>query len=105
MQGVSRSLHVTSGSTPSVGGSVDFGAFSGRGSLPEVAESATSATTDEIGAVVRSNRTTTDLDPLGGEHHRVHRSGAGQTTTNEKGTTIMKLTTTTMVTVDGVMQG
>src|SRR5512132_4391678 len=27
------------------------------------------------------------------------------TTTNEKGTTIMKLTTTTMVTVDGVMQG
>jgi hypothetical protein len=70
-----------------------------------VAESATSATTDEIGAVVRSNRTTTDLDPLGGEHHRVHRSGAGQTPTNEKGTAIMKLTTTTMVTVDGVMQG
>jgi hypothetical protein len=27
------------------------------------------------------------------------------TTTNEKGTAIMKLTTTTMVTVDGVMQG
>jgi hypothetical protein len=36
-----------------------------------------------IGSVVRSNRTTN----------------------KEKGTAIMKLTTTTMVTVDGVMQG
>jgi len=49
-----------------------------------VAGSATSATTDEFGAVVRSKRTTP---------------------TNEKGTTIMKLTTTTWVTIDGVMQG
>ena len=32
-------------------------------------------------------------------------AGQGQTPTNEKGTAIMKLTTTTMVTVDGVMQG
>src|SRR5687768_15280637 len=32
-------------------------------------------------------------------------AGQGQTPTNEKGTAIMKLTTTTMVSVDGVMQG
>jgi hypothetical protein len=31
--------------------------------------------------------------PRFGEHHRVHGSGQGQTPTNEKGTTIMKLTT------------
>ena len=30
---------------------------------------------------------------------------SNRTTTNEKGTAIMKLTTITMVTVDGVMQG
>jgi dihydrofolate reductase len=44
-----------------------------------------SAATDEIGAAIRSNRTTTQL--------------------SEKGTANMKLTTLTMVTVDGVMQG
>ena len=43
-----------------------------------------SAATDEIGAAVRSNRTTTN---------------------QEKGTATMKLTTTTQVSVDGVMQG
>jgi hypothetical protein len=32
-------------------------------------------------------------------------AGQGQTPTNEKGTATMKLTTTTHVTVDGVMQG
>ena len=44
-----------------------------------------SAATDEIGAAVPSNRTMTKL--------------------SEKGTATMKLTTLTMVTVDGVMQG
>ena len=44
-----------------------------------------SAATDEIGAAVRWNRTTTKP--------------------SEKGTATMKLTTLTMVTVDGVMQG
>jgi dihydrofolate reductase len=44
-----------------------------------------SAATDEFGAAVRSKRTTTRP--------------------SEKGTTIMKLTTTTHVSVDGVMQG
>jgi dihydrofolate reductase len=32
-------------------------------------------------------------------------AGQGQTPTDERGTAIMRLTTTTMVTVDGVMQG
>jgi dihydrofolate reductase len=32
-------------------------------------------------------------------------AGQGQTPTSEKGTAIVKLTTITMVTVDGVMQG
>src|SRR6266545_5943877 len=44
-----------------------------------------SAATGEIGAAVRSNRTTTK--------------------SSEKGTSTMKLTTTTQVSVDGVMQG
>src|SRR5437667_3228348 len=44
-----------------------------------------SAATDEIGAAARSNRTTTKL--------------------SEEGTATMKLTTITMVTVGGVMQG
>jgi hypothetical protein len=44
-----------------------------------------SAATDEIGAAVRSNRTTTKP--------------------SEKGTASMKLTTITHVSVDGVMQG
>jgi hypothetical protein len=59
-----------------------------------VAESATGATTDEIGAVVRSNRTTTDLDPLRG-NITVSTEAGRSDPTNEKGTAIMKLTTTT----------
>jgi dihydrofolate reductase len=45
------------------------------------------------------------LTRLGGNITVSTEAGQGQTPTNEKGTAIMKLTTTTMVTVDGVMQG
>jgi hypothetical protein len=61
--------------------------------------------TDEIGAVVRSKRRTTDLDPPSVDTVSTE-AGQGQTQlTRRTGTAIMKRSTTTHVSVDGVMEG
>jgi len=60
--------------------------------------------TDEIGAVVWSNRTTTDVDQPSVDTESTE-AGQGRTPNQREGTAIMRLTTTTFVSVGGVMPG